>query len=104
MVRWADIEILEKPDGVILSVRVQPRASRKALAGQRSGALQVRLTAPALEDRANRQLLEFLSLSLKIPQGRLSLAAGKRSRNKKVAIEGLSRAALLERLERTAEA
>jgi uncharacterized protein len=49
---------------VTLRVRVQPRASRDALAGEREGALVVRLTAPPVEGAANEALARFLGRTL----------------------------------------
>ena len=46
---------------VVLRVRVQPRASRDALAGEREGALVVRLTAPPVEGEANEALARLLA-------------------------------------------
>ena len=48
------IDIREDADGVTLPVRVQPRASRDGLGGEREGALVVRLTAPPVEGRGQR--------------------------------------------------
>ena len=46
---------------VSFSVRVQPRASKDEIAGVVGGALKIRLRAPAVENRANEALLEFLA-------------------------------------------
>ena len=50
------LDLRDTPQGVTLRVRVQPRSSRNALAGEREGALVVRLTAPPVEGRANQAL------------------------------------------------
>jgi hypothetical protein len=52
------IEIVERAGGVIFAVRVIPRGSRNAIEGAYGEALKVRLTAPALENRANEALLD----------------------------------------------
>ena len=75
---------------LVLSVRVQPRASKDEIAGIHDGALKVRLRAPALEDRANEALCEFLAELLKTPKSAVRIFSGHRSRNKRVEIRGVT--------------
>jgi uncharacterized protein len=75
---------------VILSVRVQPRASKDEIAGVMQGALKIRLQAPALEDRANMALCEFLARLLKTPKSAVRILSGHRSRVKRVEITGVT--------------
>ena len=84
------IEIEERVGAVILAVRVQPRASRDELAGEWQGALKVRLHAPALEDRANEALCEFLARLLKRPKSAVRILSGERSCSKRVEIAGVT--------------
>jgi len=77
---------------VVLEVRVQPRASRNEVAGVMDGALKVRLQAPAVENRANEALCEFLAELLKRPKSAVRLLAGERSRVKRVEILGVTAA------------
>ena len=81
-----------------LAVRVTPRASRDELAGERQGALYVRLTAPPVEGRANDALRKLLARWLGVPRSRVKIAAGKRARTKTVHIAGLTAAEVLDRL------
>jgi len=83
------IEIVERSGGVSFLVRVQPRASRDAIAGEFDGALHVRLTAPPVDDRANTALRRFLAESLKIPFSAVRIAGGERSRIKRIEIVGI---------------
>lgn len=85
------IEIAERNGGVTFLVRVQPRASRDGVAGEIEGALKIRLTAPPVDDRANEALRRFLAARLKIPFSAVRIAAGEKSRNKRVEIHGIAR-------------
>ena len=87
------IEIIENAAAgtVSFAVRVQPRASKDEIAGEMSGALKIRLRAPALEDRGNESLLEFLAQILKTPKSAVRLLSGGRSRSKRVEIFGISK-------------
>jgi uncharacterized protein len=87
---------LETRDGaMILAVRVQPRASKDEIAGVMDGALKVRLRAPALEDRANEALCEFLAELLKTPKAAVRILSGHRSRSKRVEVHGVTRQQVL---------
>lgn len=76
---------------VIFTVRVQPRASRDQIAGEISGAIKIRLQAPALENRANQALIEFLAQLLKTPKSAVRLLSGERSRTKRLEIRGVTK-------------
>ena len=58
------LDLRDGEGGITLRVRVQPRASRDALGGEREGALVVRLTAPPVEGAANEALARFLGKAL----------------------------------------
>ena len=74
----------------LFSVRVTPRASQDKIAGWEGDVLRVRVTAPAVEGRANDALLRLLARALDVPTGRLRLVRGQTQRNKVVAVDGLS--------------
>jgi uncharacterized protein (TIGR00251 family) len=87
---------LQTQDGaVILAVRVQPRARKTEIAGVLDGSLRVRLQAPALEDRANEALCEFLAHLLKTPKSAVRILSGHRSRSKRVEIRGVTQQQVL---------
>ncbi len=84
-----DLEIASRDGAVIFRVRVQPRAGRDEIAGVIAGALKVRLQAPALEDRANLALCEYLAALLKTPKSAVRILGGERSRIKRIEIRGV---------------
>jgi len=93
------LELAEADGSVILRVRVQPRASRDALAGERNGALVVRVTAPPVEDAANRALVRVLGEALGVAPSRVRILSGHTGRTKRVAVEGLAVDGVRARLE-----
>jgi uncharacterized protein (TIGR00251 family) len=84
------IDVADSAGGVVFSVRVQPRASRDAIAGEMEGAMKIRLTASPVEDRANEALRRFLAARLKIPFSAVRIAAGEKSRIKRIEIQGVT--------------
>src|SRR6266581_3612597 len=89
------LEVQEREGAVTFSVRVQPRASKDEVAGEMGGALKVRLQAPAVEDRANEALVDFLAQLLKTPRSAVSILSGERSRTKRIEIRGVTRQQIL---------
>jgi uncharacterized protein (TIGR00251 family) len=75
---------------LILPVRVIPRASKSAIAGHRGDAVLVRLSAPPVEGAANEALVDLLARAFSIPRRQISIVSGEKSRDKRVAIEGLT--------------
>ena len=89
------VETQERDGAVVFSVRVQPRASKDEIAGEMAGALKIRLRAPAVEDRANEALIDFLAALLKTPRSAVSILSGERSRVKRIEIRGGTRQQIL---------
>ena len=87
-----DLKAHSERGSVSFAVRVQPRASKNEVAGLMNGALKIRLQAPALEDRANEALCEFLAEILKRPKSAVRILAGDRSRTKRVEVFGVTAA------------
>jgi len=85
------LTVNEQNGAMIFAVRVQPRASRDEVLGVLEGALKIRLRAPALENRANEALCEFLADLLKRPKSAVRILSGGHSRTKRVAIDGVTR-------------
>ena len=77
-------------DGILIDVRVIPRASRAGIAGTRDGALLVRLTAPPVEGAANAELVAVMAKTLGVPKRAVTIVAGERARQKRVGIAGVS--------------
>lgn len=98
-----DLDSLELTDvsgGVRMSVKVIPRAPREELAGVRSGALLVRITAPPVEGKANLALVRCLARGFALPVSAVEVTGGLRGRHKTVFMAGITSEQVLERLSR----
>jgi uncharacterized protein (TIGR00251 family) len=73
-------------DVLTLVLRVQPEASRTGFAGFHGGHPKVRVSAPAIEDRANTLLLDFLKKKLDLRGGQVIIRRGSRGRTKTIEI------------------
>jgi uncharacterized protein len=81
------------PEGVMLAVRLVPRANRNGLDGIVVGAegrtvLQLRLVAPPVEGAANAALVTFLAKALELRNAAVTIRSGARSRSKIVNLAG----------------
>jgi uncharacterized protein (TIGR00251 family) len=81
-----------------IAVRVQASARENSVVGLRDGVLIVRVTAPAVEGRANESLSRLLAKRLRVPRSSVTVIRGQRSRDKVVEIEGLDPSTLMEGL------
>jgi uncharacterized protein len=77
---------------------LQPGAGRDQIVGERDGRVLVRVSAPALEGRANGALRRLLAKRLRVARGGVTIVRGERSRDKAVRVDGLSAADARSRL------
>jgi len=81
-----------------LALKVTPNAGRNEIIGFSDGVLQVRIAAPPVKGKANKELTDFLSKTLGVSKSSISIVKGQTSRNKVIAIEGISREDILKRI------
>lgn len=86
------------PGGVLIDVRLRPRASRAGVGGVREGALELRVNAPPVAGEANAAARELLAEVLQVSRARVTLQGGEKSRRKVFRVEGLDTAVALARM------
>ena len=72
---------------IVLELHVQPGAKRSEFAGKHGERLKLRLAAPAVDNKANEALVEFLADYYQVPRRSVTIVSGLRSRQKRVVIE-----------------
>ncbi len=75
-----------------IAVRLTPRASENRIAGERDGALLVRVSAPPVDGRANEALCRLIARRLRVGVRSVTIVRGGSARTKMVRVEGLSTA------------
>jgi len=70
--------------GIVLSLFVQPRASRSKLIGLVEQELKIAVAAPPVDGAANKACCLFLAKYFGLSKGRVTLVAGQNSRHKRV--------------------
>ena len=78
------------PDGALLSVKLQPRASANEIGEPLGQELRIRVTAPPVDAAANEALIRLLAQQLQCARNRVDLVRGHTSRHKQVKLYGMS--------------
>lgn len=76
--------IQEDSNGIILKVFVQPRSSKNMIAGLHGDALKIKLTAPPVDNAANKMCIQHLAKWLKVPKSSIEIISGQGSRTKRL--------------------
>jgi uncharacterized protein (TIGR00251 family) len=77
-----------------LRIRLQPRARRDEVVGEREGAVLVRVTAPPVDGKANEALCRLIAKKAGVAPSRVRVIRGHTARDKTLDVEGVDIAAL----------
>jgi uncharacterized protein (TIGR00251 family) len=77
-----------------LAVRLQPRARRDEIVGERNGVLVVRVTAPPVDGRANAALCRLIAKAVGVAPSKVEIVRGHGSRDKVVRVADVDKGAL----------
>ena len=77
-------------EGVMLSVKLQPRASANEIGEVLGDELRIKVTAPPVDSAANEALIRLLAETLDCPRNRIELVRGNTSRHKVLRLHGIS--------------
>ncbi len=88
MSQRAGPDIITVASETIIKIKVLPRASRNQILGYEAGVLRVKLTAPPVEGKANKALVQLLAKTLGIPKRDIEIISGEHSSEKMLKISG----------------
>ena len=91
-------------DAVLLSVKLQPRASADEICEPLGNELRIRVTAPPVDAAANESLLRLLSKVMDCPRSQVQLVRGQTSRHKVLKLYGLKAEEIAAKLSRAEQA
>jgi len=89
-------------DGVLLSLKLQPRASTNGIGEPLGDELRIKVTAPPVDSAANEALVRLLADVLDCPRSRIELIRGQTSRHKVVKLHGFTAEEITRKLDPSA--
>nr|WP_321349421.1 DUF167 family protein [uncultured Methanoregula sp.] len=94
--------VTENPKGTVIAIEVTANAKTAVFPDGYNpwrNAIGCRVPAEAVDGKANKAILRLVAKTLEIPQSAVSIQSGALASQKKIQIAGLSRSAVLERLQ-----
>jgi uncharacterized protein len=80
-----------EPPEAFIAVHVHPKASKDCITGIENDVIHIKLRALPLEGKANNALVDFLSQKLAVRKSSITIERGDKSRDKRIAIKGLTK-------------
>lgn len=81
--------IKETDNGLLLSIKVMPNSSKNELIKQDS-ILKLKITAPPVDNKANKFVVNYLSKIFKVPKTSIKILYGELSREKTILFSGIT--------------
>jgi len=75
-------------DGILVPIKIIPKASSDKIVGWEENALKIRITAIPEKGEANQSVIKILSKTLKIAKSNIVIVKGETSRNKIILFRG----------------
>ena len=98
ILRRVPVTVREHPDGVTVTVRAKPRASKSRVVGVRDGALEVAVAAAPVDGAANAELVRTIAAYFGLKVGQVRVVHGATGKNKTVCLAGTELGQVLARL------
>jgi uncharacterized protein len=84
--------------GCTFEIKLKPRAKKDTVKLGGPGVLEVTVTSPPVDNKANEHLIRLLADTLRLPKSSIQIIRGGHSKNKAVAIASLSCDKVVEKL------
>ena len=79
--------LFETSEGIIFVVRLVPSSSFSKIVDYTNEYIRIKISAPPVENKANKELLDFFSKFFSVNKSKLSIVSGQKSKLKKVLIK-----------------
>ncbi|NOZ86887.1 MAG: YggU family protein [Deltaproteobacteria bacterium] len=89
------LDLHDVQDGVVFRVYAKPKSSRSGIKGIAQGSLVVRLAAPPVDGKANKELAKVIARKFKVPRTSVQIIAGEHGKQKTIKIMGSNRDEIL---------
>lgn len=78
--------VTRHPDGLVIRLYIQPKASRDQIVGLHGDEVKVAITAPPVDGQANAHLTKFLAKQFRVAKSRVIIEKGELGRHKQIKI------------------
>jgi uncharacterized protein len=82
-----------------IEIRLKPRAKSDRITIAEAGQLDIAVTSPPVDNAANEHLIKLLAGRLRVPKSSMRLIRGGHSKNKVIAIDGLTIEQVMKKME-----
>ena len=84
------LPINSRTNSLVMEVKVIPRSAKSSISFS-DRLIKVKLTAPPVDNKANKALIEFMAKQFSIPRSHIKIVSGFKSSRKLVEIEGIEK-------------
>ena len=85
-------------NGIIIPIKVTPKASKNEIVGWENGELKVKVTACPEKGNGNSAVIALFSKSLKVAKSRITIISGSTSQHKRLLLSEIEEKTLIEKL------
>ena len=85
---------------IIIKVKIVPGSSKNKIIGAYNDALKITITAPPVEDKANKKCIAYLAKYFDVAKSKIEIISGKNSKNKLIKIYDISQEEFLDKIEK----
>ncbi|MHC9061519.1 DUF167 domain-containing protein [Nitrospira sp. CMX1] len=95
---WTSSLARDSECGVLLTVHVQPNASRTECVGIHGDAIKIRVAARPIQGAANEELIRFIADRCSLVRTQIQIHGGAETRRKRLCVQGVTAEVLMARL------
>ena len=82
--------LLNTTNGIIFNVKLVPNSSFSKIVDYTEDYVRIKISAPPIENKANKELIDFFSKLFDVNKSKLKIVSGDKSKLKKILIQDTS--------------
>lgn len=90
--------IIDTTNGIIFNVKLVPNSSFSKIVDFTDEYVRIKISSPPIENRANKELIEFCSDLFKINKSKIKIISGEKSKIKKVLLSDANYSDVIQKL------
>ena len=90
--------LTQTKDGIVINVKLVPNSSFSKVVDYTEEYVRIKISAPPIENKANKELISFCSDLFDVNKSKLSIVSGEKSKLKKVLIKDTKLDMLIQKL------